>query len=110
MPVLKEYEQWLKKCMKFAEGIPQAAPCGSMTNERSRAAKSQALPRKRLGQFSLAPIASATPGCSDTSTTEPREELFFAGGFRKMEHLGRLIAHCDFMSGDDYLAVLSRRA
>ncbi|MGK0716805.1 hypothetical protein ACR5KS_12240 [Leucobacter sp. W1153] len=40
----------------------------------------------------------------------PMKDLFYAAGFRKMEHLARLLAHCEFLPADQYVSVLRGEA
>ena len=34
------------------------------------------------------------------------KDLFYAAGFRKMEHLPRLLEHCDFLPDDQFVQIL----
>lgn len=36
----------------------------------------------------------------------PMKDLFYAAGFRKMEHLPRLLEHCDFLPDDQFVQIL----
>lgn len=40
----------------------------------------------------------------------PMKDLFYAAGFRKMEHLARLLAHCEPLPDTDYVSVLRGEA
>lgn len=40
----------------------------------------------------------------------PMKDLFYAAGFRKMEHLARLLVHCEFLPDTDFVSVLRGEA
>lgn len=111
VPVSEEYEQWLKNCVKFAEENYPGDPLWRHKGRKKEGNAISAFTNQSTGSvFPRADRLRHTWLVWHLNNRTPMKDLFFAGGFRKMEHLGRLIEHCDFMSGDNYLAVLSGRA